>query len=130
MKASSSVPNMRTMPRVSTTSIQGSDAPLQNTKTTQPNPSIGTPSSYAPNNGAVQGMPNVSTLTGLENTEGNFASSYVPPNETILAEYAFAEDIYKKNKRKYQRMLVAPALQHLILDGNADTEDAQILLKP
>ena len=117
---SSSVPNIKNIPRMSDSPTKPNNALTQNTlsttKTTQNTPS--------PQITSVPG------LTGLESTEGNYASHYIPPNESILAEYAFAEEVYKKNKRKYQHMLVEPAIQHIMVEGQKNTEYSEILFKP
>ncbi|MDE7469018.1 MAG: hypothetical protein K2M30_01885 [Desulfovibrionaceae bacterium] len=120
--ASSAVPNIRNIPRVSTPSSNTTTSPTPPSQNNIPRPQ--TTGSSIPQVGSSTG------LTGLESTEGNFASSYVPPNETILAEYAFAEEVYKKNKRKYQHMLVSPAIQHLMIEGQLDDEHSEILFKP
>lgn len=113
---SSSVPNMRAIPRLSTHEQSSTTTHTQ----TLPTPPVKQQTSITPSS-------SLPGLTGLESTEGNYAESYVPPNEAILAEYAFAEEVYKKNKRKYQRMLVAPAIQQFIAEGEINPE---ILLKP
>ena len=122
--ASSAVPNIRNIPRVSTPSSNTTTSPTPPSQNNIPRPQTTTIGSSIPQVGSPTG------LTGLESTEGNFASSYVPPNENILAEYAFAEEVYKKNKRKYQHMLVSPAIQHLMIEGQLDDEHSEILFKP
>lgn len=115
---SSSVPNIKNIPKIST-----SNGEQVQTQQKTPLPQSTSNATIAPINGSTG-------LTGLENTEGNFASSYIPPNEEILAEFAFAEEVYKKNKRKYQRMLASPAIQHFMIEGEQNQEEAQILFKP